>query len=1002
MVPRVQEATPGWIVGFDAFDAHEALCSLVASALSPLPRGSWRLVARPPHWPRLPTDFVAIEVTAAADVGSTSRAARRLLTQQAGRIAGSRTRVRGVWPRRWYTAERPSPSPAGGGGPRRRPLGSSASQTQPTSRDVTGRGKQTPYNFITKAYNASRWWSRDATGKGLKVAVFDTGLNPRQNYLRDVVEAVDFTPERNTADVGDLVGEVKTQWRGLDDAAGAARRGVDCAGFAPDASLYVLRVFTSKQASATDWFLEAFNHALHRRVHLINLAVGGPDYRDTPFVDKVSQLAAAGITIVSGAGNSGPGWGSLMNPADDAAVLGVAGLDKDGKLAAWSSRGMTLWEEPLGAGRAGVDVITHGEFWGADQHNACQHQWGTSVACPVVVGLLALLLSSLPERQRNTLLNPAALKQVVYAGSSPLPDYGWLEQGAGLLDAPATEAAARAFEPHASAVPSVLDLRPTVGCPYLWPLCDMPLYATMQPLFVNLTLLNSRSATAAFAAPPLWRPRAGGHALHVSFAYDDHRGLSAHRGFLGVRLSVSSSASGWAGEVEGELVITLVDTALAANGSAAAARPAGSPHSVVVPLRATVVPTPPRRKRLLFDTLHSSAYPNGFFPNDDLSQLSVELMDWNGDSPHTNYVPLYASLRASGFYVESLRADLTSFDANLYGALLLLDPEEPFLPSEPAKLRADVTSRGLGLVVAADWHAPDLMASLDYTDEATKQRRVCGAGGANVPALNELLEPLGIGFGSQVYSGTYRLGGGAVAHLSGSSLRRFPAGGRLVSATLSRGVKRGDRWLGGEKGGREERALLARRARLSDASMTRPRHHLYAARGADWAPPLLARVPRLRAPYLDEALPAWGRAPFTPALTEAQQGAFVSQSRLLGILRGCTVDNASCRTPLVPRPTWRLARPPSDPLGGEDLPTAGGAGRFRGYTVTLALSLLGLGAIFAMVPRNRRRRRLARAAAAAAALEEPADDVHSSGMTRPSLVAVRVAQTVADVGGLWQ
>ena len=158
-------ATPGWIVGFDAFDAHEALCSLVASALSPLPRGSWRLVARPPHWPRLPTDFVAIEVTAAADVGSTSRAARRLLTQQAGRIAGSRTRVRGVWPRRWYTAERPSPSPAGGGGPRRRPLGSSASQTQPTSRDVTGRGKQTPYNFITKAYNASRWWSRDATGE---------------------------------------------------------------------------------------------------------------------------------------------------------------------------------------------------------------------------------------------------------------------------------------------------------------------------------------------------------------------------------------------------------------------------------------------------------------------------------------------------------------------------------------------------------------------------------------------------------------------------------------------------------------------------------------------------------------------------------------------------------------------------------------------------------------------------------------------------------------------
>ena len=63
MLPLASSSTPvGWIVGFDAFDAHEALCSLVASALSPLPRGSWRLVARPPHWPRLPTDFKAVAV----------------------------------------------------------------------------------------------------------------------------------------------------------------------------------------------------------------------------------------------------------------------------------------------------------------------------------------------------------------------------------------------------------------------------------------------------------------------------------------------------------------------------------------------------------------------------------------------------------------------------------------------------------------------------------------------------------------------------------------------------------------------------------------------------------------------------------------------------------------------------------------------------------------------------------------------------------------------------
>ena len=79
---------------------------------------------------------------------------------------------------------------------------------------------------------------------------------------------------------------------------------------------------------------------------------------------KVRELAAAGITIISGGGNSGPSHGTLMNPADDPAVVGVGGLDENGALAAWSSRGMTTWELPHGYGRAGIDVVTYGEFWG--------------------------------------------------------------------------------------------------------------------------------------------------------------------------------------------------------------------------------------------------------------------------------------------------------------------------------------------------------------------------------------------------------------------------------------------------------------------------------------------------------------------------------------------------------------------------------------------------------------------------------------------------------------
>ena len=41
--------------------------------------------------------------------------------------------------------------------------------------------------------------------------------------------------------------------------------------------------------SYTSWFLDAFNYALFLGVDVINLSIGGPDFKDQPFVDKVSS-----------------------------------------------------------------------------------------------------------------------------------------------------------------------------------------------------------------------------------------------------------------------------------------------------------------------------------------------------------------------------------------------------------------------------------------------------------------------------------------------------------------------------------------------------------------------------------------------------------------------------------------------------------------------------------------------------------------------------------------
>lgn len=41
------------------------------------------------------------------------------------------------------------------------------------------------------------------------------------------------------------------------------------------------------QVSYTSWFLDAFNYAIATDMDVLNLSIGGPDYLDLPFVEKV-------------------------------------------------------------------------------------------------------------------------------------------------------------------------------------------------------------------------------------------------------------------------------------------------------------------------------------------------------------------------------------------------------------------------------------------------------------------------------------------------------------------------------------------------------------------------------------------------------------------------------------------------------------------------------------------------------------------------------------------
>lgn len=181
--------------------------------------------------------------------------------------------------------------------------------------------------------------------------------------------------------------------------------------------------------SFTSWFLDAFNYAIETRMNILNLSIGGPDYRDAPFMDKVREMSANNIIVVSAIGNDGPLWGTLNNPADQQDVIGVGGIDYKGNIAPFSSRGISTGELPDGYGRVKPDIVAYGkDVPGSAMKGGCRTLSGTSVASPVVTGAVTLLASTIDVAKRPRLINPASMKQALVESATRLPKASIFEQ----------------------------------------------------------------------------------------------------------------------------------------------------------------------------------------------------------------------------------------------------------------------------------------------------------------------------------------------------------------------------------------------------------------------------------------------------------------------------------------------------------------------------------------------------------------------------------------------
>ncbi|KAI3380766.1 hypothetical protein SNEBB_003262 [Seison nebaliae] len=646
-------------------------------------------------------------------------------------------------------------------------------------------------------------WPSGERGKNVKIAILDTGLKWNHSHFSNVKKRIDWTKtsttilsrtsDKNSVENEEnrnklklskqfpippqvIIEENKTDDMDIaDDVVGHGTfvagviggRDGKCTGLAPDADLYIMKVFTKNQISYTSWFVEAFNFCLQNKIDIINLSIGGMDFMDEPFIQKIREMSSNGMIVVSAVGNDGPIFGSINNPADQSDVIGVGGLTNDDRLASFSARGMTTWELPNGYGRVKPDMITFSEkVLGSSLDGNCHRLSGTSVASPLVTGIVALLLSY--ERRKLNFLNKeialtnvGKMKQCLMNGAERVIDANLFEQGAGRVNVNNALNNINQYIPQVSIHPSYLDF---VECPFFWPHCLQPLYATAIPVKFNFTILNGIHEFGFIKDQP---KLLGEISCYITINYSFSHIIWPYSGWLSIEIKVKPSA---------------IETNRIVNGNIELTIESNQKESFIqIPIRLKIIPTPNKKKRILWDQFHSLRYPPGYFPRDDLLD-STSPLDVYADHLHTNFKDLFQYLRNKDYFIEILNKPFTKFNAKYYSSLIITDNEDEFLPEEIVKLYSDIRSHSLSLLIFADWYNLKIMSDLRFFDEHSGRWWLPDTGGANIPALNDLLKPFDIQFDDSVISGYIPLHQSDIIIYSGTTLQQFPEKGKLLQS----------------------------------------------------------------------------------------------------------------------------------------------------------------------------------------------------------------------------
>ncbi len=349
-------------------------------------------------------------------------------------------------------------------------------------------------------------WDR-ANGRGIVVAVLDTGVRPHADLVSNLVAGMDFISDPliagdgtardgDASDPGDGVSAgycgagtpaSSSSWHGTHVAgivAATGNNGKGVTGVAFGAKVQPLRVlgrcggYTSDIADAIAWaagnpVAGIANNPTPARV--INLSLGGSGACGSTLQNAIQAARAKGAVVVVAAGNAA-GDANAATPANCAGVVAVAATALSGGRASYSNTGSAVSLAAPGGDRGAGILSTLNSGTTAPSTDSYASYMGTSMAAPVVSGVAALVLSANPG------LTPDQVAALLRGTASPFST-ACAGCGAGIVNANAAVASALGTTPTPPAPPPPSPPPPTTP-------------TSLKELEPNNTIASAQSVTA--------------------------------------------------------------------------------------------------------------------------------------------------------------------------------------------------------------------------------------------------------------------------------------------------------------------------------------------------------------------------------------------------------------------------------------------------------------------------------------------------------------------------